>query len=108
MLGPGDYLHAGTVVAFADSCAGWGCWKSLPDGRRGFTTSELKINLVGTTRMPDVLICVARMLHGGELHPGLGRHRDARERRSRDRPLPLHAAAADHPKIGTADPEDGS
>ena len=65
MLGPGDYLHAGTVVAFADSCAGWGCWKSLPDGRRGFTTSELKINLVGTTRMPDVLICVARMLHGG-------------------------------------------
>jgi 1,4-dihydroxy-2-naphthoyl-CoA hydrolase len=65
MLGEGSYLHAGTVVAFADSCAGWGCWKSLPADRGGFTTSELKVNLVGTTRMPDALICVAQMLHGG-------------------------------------------
>jgi 1,4-dihydroxy-2-naphthoyl-CoA hydrolase len=65
MLAAGDVLHAGTVVTFADSCAGWGCLASLPDGIAGFTTSELKVNLVATTRMPDALICAARMLHGG-------------------------------------------
>lgn len=31
MLAAGDLLHAGTVVAFADSCAGWGCLASLPE-----------------------------------------------------------------------------
>jgi uncharacterized protein (TIGR00369 family) len=65
MLAAGDVLHAGTVVTFADSCAGWGCLASLPDGIAGFTTSELKVNLVATTRMPDALICAATMLHGG-------------------------------------------
>jgi uncharacterized protein (TIGR00369 family) len=65
MLAAGDYLHAGTVVAFADSCAGWGCLASLPEGATGFTTSELKVNLVATTRTPDALRCVATMLHGG-------------------------------------------
>jgi 1,4-dihydroxy-2-naphthoyl-CoA hydrolase len=65
MLAAGDYLHAGTVVAFADSCAGWGCLASLPEGAAGFTTSELKANLVGTTEVPDALLCSARLLHGG-------------------------------------------
>jgi len=65
LLAPGNYLHAGTVVSFADSCTGWGCLASLPDGIAGFTTSELKVNLVGTTSVPDALVCVARMLHGG-------------------------------------------
>lgn len=65
MLAAGDFLHAGTVVAFADSCAGWGCLASLPDGITGFTTSEMKANFVATTKMPDALICVAELLHGG-------------------------------------------
>jgi 1,4-dihydroxy-2-naphthoyl-CoA hydrolase len=65
MLAAGDFLHAGTVVAFADSCAGWGCLASLPEGITGFTTSELKTNFVATTQMPDALLCVAEMLHGG-------------------------------------------
>jgi 1,4-dihydroxy-2-naphthoyl-CoA hydrolase len=65
MLAAGDVLHAGTVVTLADSCAGWGCLATLPDGIAGFTTSELKVNLVATTRMPDALICVAQLLHGG-------------------------------------------
>jgi 1,4-dihydroxy-2-naphthoyl-CoA hydrolase len=65
MLAAGDYLHAGTVMAFADSCAGWGCIASLPDGAAGFTTSEMKANFVSTTRVPDVLVCVAQLLHGG-------------------------------------------
>jgi uncharacterized protein (TIGR00369 family) len=65
MLAAGDFVHAGTVVAFADSCAGWGCLASLPEGIAGFTTSELKVNLVGTTRTPDALVCVATLVHGG-------------------------------------------
>jgi len=65
MLRRGDLLHAGTSVAFADSCAGWGCLASLPEHVSGFTTAELKVNLVGTTRADDTLACVATMVHGG-------------------------------------------
>jgi 1,4-dihydroxy-2-naphthoyl-CoA hydrolase len=61
----GGILHAGTVVAFADSFAGWGCMASLPDGATGFVTSELKVNLIASTRAPDALTCAARILHGG-------------------------------------------
>jgi len=65
MMAAGDFLHAGTVVAFADSCAGWGCLASLPDGIAGFTTLELNVNLVATARVPDALRCVAQLRHGG-------------------------------------------
>jgi uncharacterized protein (TIGR00369 family) len=65
MMARGDYLHAGTVAAFADSCAGWGCLASLPDHARGFATGELKVNLVATTRVPDALLAVATLLHAG-------------------------------------------
>jgi 1,4-dihydroxy-2-naphthoyl-CoA hydrolase len=65
MMAAGDFLHAGTVVALADSCAGWGCLATLPEGVAGFTTSELKVNLVATARVPDALHCVATLLHGG-------------------------------------------
>jgi 1,4-dihydroxy-2-naphthoyl-CoA hydrolase len=61
----GGILHAGTVVALADSFAGWGCMASLPDGATGFVTSELKVNLVASTRAPDALTCTARLIHGG-------------------------------------------
>jgi 1,4-dihydroxy-2-naphthoyl-CoA hydrolase len=65
MMGAGDLLHAGTIVAFGDSFAGWGCLATLPDGVAGFATGELKVNLVATTGAHDSLTCVARMLHGG-------------------------------------------
>ena len=42
VLAPNGYLHAGTVVALADSSAGCGCFASLPEGAIGFTTIELK------------------------------------------------------------------
>jgi 1,4-dihydroxy-2-naphthoyl-CoA hydrolase len=65
LLAPGNFLHGGTVVAFADSLAGWGTLASLPDGSGGFATSELSVNLVATTSTPDALHGVARLLHGG-------------------------------------------
>jgi uncharacterized protein (TIGR00369 family) len=65
LMAAGDFIHAGTVVAFADSLAGWGCLASLPEGIEGFTTQELKTNLVAPARVPDTLTCVATLLHGG-------------------------------------------
>jgi uncharacterized protein (TIGR00369 family) len=64
LLAPNGYLHAGTVVALADTACGYGCVASLPDGGTGFTTIELKTNFLGTAR-DGVLECVATLVHGG-------------------------------------------
>jgi 1,4-dihydroxy-2-naphthoyl-CoA hydrolase len=65
MLRTGHPLHGGTVVALADSCAGWGCLATLPEGRTGFATSGLTASLVGSASVPDALVCLATLLHGG-------------------------------------------
>ena len=63
-LAPNEFLHAATVVAIADSCAGMGCLASLPEEAGGFTTIELKTNFLGTAR-EGALRCESRMVHGG-------------------------------------------
>ena len=63
-LAPNEFLHAATVIAIADSCAGMGCLASMPEGAGGFTTVELKTNFLGTAT-EGALRCEARMLHGG-------------------------------------------
>jgi 1,4-dihydroxy-2-naphthoyl-CoA hydrolase len=63
-LAPNNFLHAGTVITLADSCAGMGCLASLPSGAGGFTTVELKTNFLGTAR-EGVLRCRAELVHGG-------------------------------------------
>lgn len=45
-LAPNGYLHAATVVAFADTACGYGCVVSLPHGAANFTTAELKTNFI--------------------------------------------------------------
>jgi 1,4-dihydroxy-2-naphthoyl-CoA hydrolase len=65
LMRSGDYLHAGTVVAFADSVAGYASLASLPERAKGFTTAELKVNLVATTGAGDALLAVATLVHGG-------------------------------------------
>ena len=65
LLAPTDYIHAGTVVTMADSCCGMGCIASLPDGADGFTTVELKTNFLRTAQADAVIVCEARMAHGG-------------------------------------------
>jgi 1,4-dihydroxy-2-naphthoyl-CoA hydrolase len=40
-MAPNGYLHAGTVITLADTCAGYGCILNLPPGATGFTTVEL-------------------------------------------------------------------
>ena len=61
---PNGYLHAGTVVALADSACGYGCILSLPEGARGFTTIELKTNFLRSV-LEGTIECEARLVHGG-------------------------------------------
>jgi 1,4-dihydroxy-2-naphthoyl-CoA hydrolase len=64
LLAPNGYLHAGTVVALADTACGYGCIASLAPEATGFTTIELKTNFLGTAR-EGILDCVANRVHGG-------------------------------------------
>jgi len=54
-MAPNGFLHAGTVVTLADTCAGYGCVANLPPGATGFTTIELKSNHLGTAREGTIL-----------------------------------------------------
>jgi uncharacterized protein (TIGR00369 family) len=64
-MAPNGYLHAGTVVGFADSACGYGCILNLPDGATGFTTIELKTNFLRTAQPGAAIDCEARLVHGG-------------------------------------------
>jgi uncharacterized protein (TIGR00369 family) len=64
LMAPNGFLHAGSLVTLADTCAGYGCANQLPEGARGFTTVELKSNHLGTAR-DGTLRCVARAAHLG-------------------------------------------
>ena len=64
LLAPNGYLHAGTVVALADTSAGYGCIGHLPDGATGFTTIELKSNHLGTAR-DGTIVATATPSHMG-------------------------------------------
>jgi 1,4-dihydroxy-2-naphthoyl-CoA hydrolase len=64
LLAPNGYLHAGTVLAMADTTAGYGCVANLPAGAESFTTIETKSNHLGTAREGNVL-CTARCVHAG-------------------------------------------
>ena len=63
-MAPNGYLHAGTVVGFADSVAGYGCMLNLPEDAQGFTTIELKTNFLRSAP-GGTIECEARMVHGG-------------------------------------------
>ena len=63
-LAPNGFLHAGAVVALADTACGYGCILSLPEGATGFTTIELKTNFLRTT-LTGTIGCAAKLAHGG-------------------------------------------
>ena len=64
LLAPNGYLHAATIIALADTAAGYACLAHLPDGAQNFTTIELKSNFLGTAR-EGTLACVATPGHLG-------------------------------------------
>ena len=64
-MAPNGFLHAGTVVTLADTCAGYGCIANLPASATGFTTIELKSNHLGTAREGTV-VGSAKPVHLGK------------------------------------------
>ncbi|HMS26328.1 MAG TPA: PaaI family thioesterase [Burkholderiaceae bacterium] len=64
LMAPNGFLHAGSIVTLADTCAGYGCVANLPAGAKGFTTIELKSNHLGTLREGTVS-CTATAIHLG-------------------------------------------
>jgi uncharacterized protein (TIGR00369 family) len=63
-LHPMGYVHGGAWVAFADTIAAWGTLRHLPEGR-GFTTVELKINVLASAGPGDELTATGEPLHVG-------------------------------------------
>jgi 1,4-dihydroxy-2-naphthoyl-CoA hydrolase len=63
-LHPAGYVHGGAWVAFADTVAAWGTLRHLPAGR-GFTTVELKINVLASAGEGDELTATGEPLHIG-------------------------------------------
>jgi 1,4-dihydroxy-2-naphthoyl-CoA hydrolase len=63
-LASNGYLHAATVIAAADTAAGYGCVASLPEGGSGFTTIEIKSNHTATVLEGGVR-ADATLFHGG-------------------------------------------
>ncbi len=64
LMAPNGFLHAGSIVSLADTCAGYACVAHLPEGASGFTTIELKSNHLGTAR-EGTLDCTATAAHLG-------------------------------------------
>jgi 1,4-dihydroxy-2-naphthoyl-CoA hydrolase len=64
LLAPNGYLHAGSIVALADTTCGFGTRAHLPEGARGFTTIELKTNFLRTA-LAGTVDCEATLTHGG-------------------------------------------
>jgi len=64
-MAPNGFLHAGTVVTLADTCAGYGCILILPPGATGFTTLELKSNHLGTAKQ-GTIVGSAKPVHLGK------------------------------------------
>ncbi len=63
-LHPMGYVHGGAWVAFADTVAAWGTMRHLPEAR-GFTTVELKINVLASAAEGDELTALGVPLHVG-------------------------------------------
>jgi uncharacterized protein (TIGR00369 family) len=64
LMAPNGFLHAASVVALADTSAGYGCVRLLPEGAKGFTTVELKANFLGTA-LEGAIYCRATPVHLG-------------------------------------------
>jgi len=58
------FVHGGAWVAFADTVAAWGTMRNLEEGR-GFTTVELKINVIASAGDGDTLTALGEPLHVG-------------------------------------------
>ena len=63
-LAPNTYLHAGSIVTFADTIAGYSTILNLPEKAKSFTTIELKSNFLRTLQ-EGILECESEPEHMG-------------------------------------------
>lgn len=63
-LATNGYLHAGSIVALADTSCGFGCFANLPEGASNFTTLELKSNFLRSITS-GFLCSQANLVHPG-------------------------------------------
>lgn len=61
---PNGFLHAGSVVALADTACGYATVLNLPEGASGFTTIELKTNFFATA-LSGRVVATAVPVHRG-------------------------------------------
>ena len=64
LFAPNEFLHAGSIVTFADTIAGYSAIAHLPEGGKSFTTLELKSNFTGAAR-EGVLVGESSVEHMG-------------------------------------------
>ncbi|XVJ68408.1 MAG: PaaI family thioesterase [Rhizobacter sp.] len=64
MMAPNGFFHAASVIALADTCAGYATMAHLPEGATTFTTIELKTNFFSSTRS-GLVRCEAHAEHLG-------------------------------------------
>ena len=64
LMATNGFLAAGSVITLADTSCGYGTLAHLPETSTGWTTIELKANLIGTTRSGTVE-CEATLVHSG-------------------------------------------
>ncbi len=64
LFAPNGFLHAGSIVTFADSIAGYSTLAHLPEKAKSFTTLELKSNFMRAART-GTLICESSAEHMG-------------------------------------------
>ena len=63
-MAPNGFLHAASVIALADTSAGYACLAHLPETAESFTTLELKANFVSSVR-EGLIRCEAKAVHLG-------------------------------------------
>ncbi len=64
LFAPNEFLHAGSIITFADTVAGYSVIAHLPEKAKSFTTIELKSNFMGAAR-EGVLECESSIEHIG-------------------------------------------
>jgi len=64
LFAPNGYLHAGSIVTFADTIAGYSTLAHLPENGKSFTTLELKSNFVGAVK-EGIVVCESKPEHLG-------------------------------------------
>ncbi len=50
VMAPNGFLHAGSLVALADTCCGYGCVANLPDGASGLHDDRAEVEPPGHRR----------------------------------------------------------